>query len=92
MGKQGELRCHPPKGRPKATVLGWLRNGEEINTVEDTNFIISSSGNLLVSQAKLTDTANYSCIAGNVARKRVSEPALVTVYSESPINTLTVGR
>ena len=77
------MRCHPPRGKPTATVLGWLRNGEKINTQVDTNFIVSSSGNLLVSQAKLTDTANYSCIAGNVARKRVSDPALLTVYSKS---------
>ena len=59
-----------------------MRNGEKIDTAVNTNFIVSSSGNLLVSQAKLSDTANYSCVAGNVARKRISDPALLTVYSK----------
>ena len=82
VGKQGQLICHPPRGKPQPQVLGWLRNGVELDTKEDTNFIISSSGNLLILQAKLTDSANYSCVAGNVAKQRISSPALITVYSK----------
>ena len=48
----------------------------------DSNFIVSSTGHLLILQATLADTANYSCVARNVARQRTSEAALVTIYSK----------
>ena len=82
MGSQAELRCHPPKGHPAAQVVSWLRNGVPIETKTDSNFIVSSTGHLLILQATLSDTANYSCVAANVARQRTSEAALVTIYSK----------
>ena len=82
MGRQGELRCHPPRGKPTARVVSWLRNGVPIDANTDSNFIISSSGSLLILQAKMSDTANYSCVASNVARQRTSPAALVNVYSK----------
>ena len=70
-------------GRPRPTVTAWLRNGVPIDTTNgDSNFIISSTGHLLILQARLVDTANYSCVAANTARQRTSPPALVTVYSK----------
>jgi len=80
VGSQAELRCHPPKGHPPAQVTSWLRNGVPIETKTDSNFIVSSTGHLLILQATLSDTANYSCVAANVARQRTSEAALVTIY------------
>jgi len=82
VGSQAELRCHPPKGHPTARVVSWLRNGVPIRpgVGGDTNFIISSTGHLLILQARLVDSANYSCVAANVARQRTSDPALVTIY------------
>ena len=81
LGGQSELRCHPPRGNPPAKVTKWLRNGVPI--VSGSNFIVSSTGHLLILQARLEDTANYSCVASNVARSRTSDPALVTVYGKS---------
>jgi leucine-rich repeat transmembrane protein FLRT len=79
MDRQTEVRCHPPPGVPPPRVY-WLRNGVPLET--DTNLIVSSEGHLLVGQARLQDTANYTCVAENVAARRVSEPALLTVYGE----------
>ena len=67
-------------------MLAWLRNGAPLDPSVDTNFILSHSGNLLIHQAKLTDSANYSCVAGNVARNRTSAAAMITVYSKSNIH------
>ncbi|XP_068082848.1 netrin receptor UNC5C isoform X3 [Anabrus simplex] len=75
--RQAEIRCHPPPGVPPPRVY-WLRNGVPLEP--DTNLIVSSEGHLLVGQARLQDTANYTCVAENVAARRVSEPAQLTVY------------
>jgi len=74
-----ELRCLPPDGVPPPRVY-WLRNNVQIEP--DNNMIVSSEGNLLIGQARLQDTANYTCVAENVASKRLSDPALLTVYGE----------
>ncbi|XP_073992816.1 unc-5 isoform X3 [Rhodnius prolixus] len=74
---QAEMRCHPPVGVPPPRVY-WLRNGAPLEP--DTNIIVSSEGHLLVSQARLQDTANYTCVAENIAARRISDPALLTVY------------
>ena len=63
-------------------MVSWLRNGVPIDPSSESNFIVSSSGSLLILQAQLSDTANYSCVAANVARQRTSPPALVTVFSK----------
>lgn len=74
-----ELRCLPPDGVPPPRVY-WMRNGVQIEP--DNNMIVSSEGNLLIGQARLQDTANYTCVAENVAAKRQSDPALLTVYGK----------
>lgn len=72
-----QIRCHPPPGVPPPQVY-WLKNGLPLES--DTNVIVSTEGHLLVSQARLQDTANYTCVAENIAAKRISDPALLTVY------------
>ena len=74
-----ELRCIPPDGNPVAE-LSWTKNGVTVDPKQDPNYIISNEGNLLIVAAKLSDMANYSCVAENVANRRVSPPARLTVY------------
>ena len=81
LGDQAQLRCHPPKGNPPARVVYWLKNGVKI---EDKNFIQSTDGHLLILQARMSDNANYSCVAANSENlKRTSPPAVLTVYGKS---------
>lgn len=87
VGRSTELRCIPPVGLPSPRVY-WLRNGVPIHptgsasTENDpsTTLLISSEGHLLVGQAKLIHQANYTCVAENIAAKRMSAPATITVY------------
>ena len=74
-----ELRCVPPDGNPTPQ-LSWTKNGVPVDPKQDPNYIISNEGNLLIAAAKLSDMANYSCVAENVATRRVSTPARLTVY------------
>lgn len=74
-----ELRCTPPSGEPAPSVT-WTKNGVPVDPKQDPNYIISNEGNLLIAAAKLSDMANYSCVAENVATRRVSTPARLTVY------------
>ena len=77
--RQVELRCVPPVGFPPPQMY-WFKNGVPLET--DTSTIVSSEGHLILAQARLQDTANYTCVAENYAGKRTSDPALVTVYGE----------
>lgn len=74
---QVEMQCLPPPGVPTPTVR-WLKNGALVEP--DANVIISSEGHLLIGQARLRDSANYSCVAENLAAKRVTRPVQLLVY------------
>ena len=60
----------------------WLRNGVPIDTKQENHFIISSEGNLIISQVSLAFAGNYSCGAQNVAGRRTTEAALLTVFGK----------
>jgi netrin receptor unc-5 len=81
VGSQTEMRCIPPDGVP-TTVISWIRDGQIIDPKRDPNYIITADGHLLIAQTRLSDMGNYSCVAENIASRRVSEPSLLTVYGK----------
>lgn len=58
----------------------WLKDGEVVDVLKEINFIISNEGNLIISQSRLSDMGNYTCGAQNLASRRLSESAYLTVY------------
>ncbi|XP_066586154.1 netrin receptor UNC5A-like [Prorops nasuta] len=94
VGRSAELRCIPPMGVPAPRVY-WLRNGSPleiavaastatsdsvVNDVQASHFLLTPEGHLQLAEAELTHQGNYSCVAENIAARRVSEPAVLTVY------------
>lgn len=79
LGQQLELRCVPPGGVPPPRIY-WLKNGQPLQA--DTAILVSTEGHLLIGQARPEDTGNYTCVAENIAAKRLAQPALIKVYGE----------
>lgn len=56
-------------------------NPNDVSTAD--GFVQSTDGHLLLGEAELRHQGNYSCVAENLAARRVSEPAVLTVYGET---------
>lgn len=79
IGHQTELRCVPPEGLPQPRIY-WLRGNTPLDT--DTTMLVTSEGHLLLGQARERDTGNYTCVAENLAARRLATPAQIVVYGE----------
>ncbi|CAL8406138.1 unnamed protein product [Arctogadus glacialis] len=55
--------------------VSWLKNGKLLNT-EDKR----ADHNLIISEARLSDSGNYTCLASNIVAKRRSANAAVVIY------------
>lgn len=61
----------------------WLKDRVEVQPERDSNYIQAADGHLIIIQAREKDRANYTCVAENVANRRLSPPARLNIHSRS---------
>ncbi|XP_055548298.1 netrin receptor unc-5-like [Wyeomyia smithii] len=76
MGGRAEIVCNV-NATPVAKI-NWHKNGAPL--VGNPPMLITVEDKVLIAHVTMQDMANYTCVAENIAGKRVSDPVSFTVY------------
>ena len=79
------IPCSPPPSTPPADV-SWTKDFSQLNP---PRFMVAPNNSLIIRSVQLDDAGEYRCIATNPVSlvSRIGRPAVVTVLSESALQT-----
>ena len=80
IGQDIVLNCLPPIGIPIPDVT-WEKDDQLLNVSENPRYIILDGGSLQITTVEADDAGGYMCVATNIAKRRNSERAVLTVVA-----------
>ncbi|BFZ15721.1 hypothetical protein BsWGS_18760 [Bradybaena similaris] len=78
VGDEVQFDCGAPEGLPKPEIV-WRKDKKRLEIENNPRLSVTEKGSLIIQFVMPEDKGNYQCVARNVAGRRESEEALLSV-------------
>ncbi|CAG5120351.1 unnamed protein product, partial [Candidula unifasciata] len=78
VGDEVIFECEAPEGQPKPEIM-WRKDKKRLEFENNPRFSVTEKGSLIIQSVMTSDKGYYQCVARNIAGRRESEEALLSV-------------